>query len=188
MNMRRKHISLKNEPLLRAIGLKKLHTPLVFDATPGMGKDAFMLASFNCQIVMVERSVVVAALLENGLERASQNEQLKETIAKMKLINADSIEYLKNNELRPDVIYLDPMFPERIKSAKVKKEMQLLQQLLAHELDNNEEKSLLAIAMEKANNRVVVKRPKAAPWLAGKKPSHCIEGKAIRYDVYLTDI
>jgi 16S rRNA (guanine1516-N2)-methyltransferase len=84
-----------------------------------------------------------------------------------------------------DVIYLDPMFPARDKSASVKKDMALFQALLGAGESATDADDLLVWALEQAVARVVVKRPAKAAELAGSKPSHVIAGKAVRYDVYV---
>lgn len=80
----------------------------------------------------------------------------------------------------PDVVYLDPMFPERRKSAAVKKKFQLLHRLESP-CENDEE--LLQAALSAHPKRVVVKRPVKGPFLAGVKPSYSLSGKAVRFDV-----
>lgn len=79
----------------------------------------------------------------------------------------------------PDVILLDPMFPERQKSALIKKKFQLLQKL---ERPCSDEVELLRAAMAAGPKKIVIKRPLKGPYLGGLKPSHSITGKAIRYD------
>ena len=88
---------------------------------------------------------------------------------------------LRPNSLHPDVIYLDPMYPTRGKSALSKKEMQICRKLVGDDTDID---SLMTVAMETACKRVVVKRHPHAPPLA-PKPSICFKGKKVRYDVYL---
>ena len=53
----------------------------MLDATAGLGRDAFVLASLGCQVTLIERVPAVAALLENGIERALLNVETA-TIAK----------------------------------------------------------------------------------------------------------
>lgn len=81
--------------------------------------------------------------------------------------------------LTPDIVFLDPMFPARTKSAAVKKKFQLI-----HELEKpcNNEEELLAAALATHPRKVVIKRPPRGPWLAGRKPSYSLTGKAVRYD------
>ena len=81
----------------------------------------------------------------------------------------------------PDVIYLDPMYPSRDKSALVKKDMQILHQLVGHDATGAE---LLSIAVQRAKKRVVVKRPKGAPLLNTLKPVAEVVSKNTRYDIY----
>ena len=175
----------RDQALARAIGLKKGWRPAVIDATAGLGRDAFVLASLGCHVHMIERSPILAALLEDGLQRASRTELTAETVRnRLSLSRADSrdiLQKLTQDEL-PDVVYLDPMYPERTKSSLVKKEMRILRELAG---DDKDAAMLLKIAMERTRNRVVVKRPRLAPPLNDMSPSHDISGKTSRFDVYL---
>ncbi len=174
------------EMLIRAIGVKQGRPPSVLDATGGMGRDAFLLAGCGCTVHIFERNPVVAALLRDGLLRAAENPETRESAGRIHLVAADSRKFLENMTNRGeniDVVYLDPMFPERTKSARVKKELQILRLLVGGEDDT---KRLLTAALNAAGNRAVVKRPKSAPPLAGPKPSHCLNGGTTRFDVYMT--
>lgn len=159
-------------PLARAVGVKRDYAPSVLDATAGLGRDAYTLMALGCKVMAIERSPVIAALLRDGLERVRAN---------MPLLVGDAIELMAKLTPRPEVVYLDPMFPARGKSAAVKKEMQYMQALL----DEDDPKPLFEAAMKCATERVVIKRPVHAP-LAGPKPNHMFEGKTVRFDVYLT--
>ncbi|WP_293746618.1 class I SAM-dependent methyltransferase [uncultured Paraglaciecola sp.] len=185
LTFRRLHGGGKKESIARAIGLKGKDSLHVLDATAGLGRDAFVLASLGCVVDMIERSPVVAALLQDGLDRAAIDQQLSSWLpARMRLYHGVAKDLLNNWQgTHPDVVYLDPMFPHRKKSAAVKKEMRLFQQLLGPDEDAD---LLLAPALALAKNRVVVKRPSGAPFLAGKKPQIEMLGKANRFDVYLT--
>lgn len=186
MQYRLRHGGGRKQALARAIGLKKGWQPSVIDATAGLGRDAFILGHLGCHVHMIERSPILAALLEDGLARAADTELIAETIRnRLYLSHADSIDILHKltQEALPDVIYLDPMYPERTKSSKVKKEMRILRELAGDDKDAAE---LLKIALKRARNRVVVKRPRLAPPLDDMLPSHKIAGKTCRFDVYLT--
>lgn len=182
---RRQHGGGKGQLVARALGLHKGARPEVFDATAGLGNDAFVLAGLGCQVLMVERSPVVAALLSDGLLRLAQsaNPALQEIASRMSLIAPASAQSVLAGEgqLRPEVIYLDPMFPGAGRSAAVKKEMQVFRQLLE---PADDEADLLAAAMEHAQYRVVVKRHRQAPAIDGSPPSYSLEGKSTRYDIY----
>lgn len=186
---RRKHGGGKQEFIARAVGLKGKEGVSVVDATGGLGRDAFLLASLGCKVTLIERSPVVAALLENGLERAALNVELESWLPKqLKLVYGDSKSKLltwgeQEPHDRPDVVYLDPMFPHRKKSALVKKEMRLFQELLGDDADADE---LLLPALELAGSRVVVKRPASAGPLAESKPNAAVKSKKHRFDIYLT--
>lgn len=184
LTYRRKHGGGKQESIAKAVGVKGQNTPYVVDATGGLGRDAFVLVSLGCRVCLLERSPVVAALLENGLQRASQHEQLKEWLPQLlSLKHGNSVKLMdKWKEEKPDVVYLDPMFPHKKKSALVKKEMRLFQKLLGGDADANE---LLAPALQLTQKRVVVKRPASAPFLAEQKPNTSIISKKHRFDLYL---
>lgn len=169
----------KKQPLARAVGIKPGTYPNVLDATAGLGRDGMTLACLGCQVTLIERSPIMAILLEDALMRATV------TPNKPVLYFADSYAYLQNLSKAhyPDVIYYDPMFPHRSKSALVKKEMQLLQALLPEE--THDEAQFLSIALQHAQTRVVVKRPQWASPINGFKPSFQINTPQLRFDVYL---
>ena len=171
------------QAIARAVGLKHASDLLIADLTAGLGEDAFVLAGLGARVVMVERHPVVAALLEDGLRRArreAQNADILAAVERMSLVTADARIWLATAD-QADVIYLDPMFPERHKSALVRKEMQVLQRLVGADADCDE---LLLLALERARYRVVVKRARHAPSLAGLEPTFAVTGKTTRFDVY----
>jgi len=190
---RRLHGGGKGQDLAKAIGLHKIKNPVILDLTAGMGDDSFVLATLGAQVTMIERNPVIHALLKDALARIalSADNELQAILSRIKLKNQDSwIALTALNETPdsnlPDVIYLDPMFPSRTKSAQVKKEMQFFHDIVG--MDNDAEK-LLLLALEKAKKRIVVKRPRLAEKLTNKtEPAFVITGKSTRYDVYLPNI
>ena len=183
---RRKFGGGKGQDIAKAVGLNKGVTPSVLDATGGMGRDAFVLATLGCQVTIIERSPVVAALLMDGLRRASEVPDVAMIVSQMSLIQGNAVEWMRaqsqQNSPEPfDVVYLDPMFPHREKSALVKKEMRLFQDLLGDDPDAD---LLLTPALDTARYRVVVKRPRPAPDLDGREPTYRLSGKSCRYDIY----
>lgn len=188
---RRKFGGGKGQAIAKAAGLNKGTTPTVLDGTAGLGRDAFVLASLGCKVQMVERHPVVAALLDDGLERARQDAEIGQWVSeRMSLIHASSLNALNDlandaDFVKPDVVYLDPMYPHpenKKKSALVKKEMRVFQSLVGADLDAD---GLLEPALALAAKRVVVKRPDYANWLNERKPSMAIETKKNRFDVYV---
>jgi 16S rRNA (guanine1516-N2)-methyltransferase len=188
---RRKFGGGKGQAIAKAAGLNKGVVPTVLDATAGLGRDAFVLASLGCRVQMVERNPVVAALLDDGLSRAQQDPEIGGWVTeRLSLLHASSHDALdklaaQDDFVRPDVVYLDPMFPHpenKKKSALVKKEMRVFQSLVGADEDAD---GLLEPAFSLAGKRVVVKRPDYAPWLAGRKPTMAIETKKNRFDVYV---
>ena len=168
----------KPELICKATGITK--KPLrIIDATAGLGKDSFILAAYGAQVTMIEKNPLLALLLENALFNAEQVINLKSTIGRLKLECADSALNMPVSE----VIYLDPMYPHRQKSAWSKKEMRLFQQLLINQPTN--EMDLLNKAREQSTVRVVVKRPLKGAYLANIKPAFNYCGKNVRFDIYL---
>lgn len=182
---RQSHVRHGKELIAKAVGVNTKRLPTVLDATAGFGRDAFVLASLGCRVILLEKSPVVAMLLEDGMRRAfTAGAEIAEVLERMKLYQSDAIEYLTSlGPVVPEVVYLDPMFPPRQKAAKVKKEMQVLQLLAGYDCD---EEGLLKEALRCAQNRVVIKRPKHAPEFAEQAPSFSVRGKSSRFDVYLT--
>jgi 16S rRNA (guanine1516-N2)-methyltransferase len=177
----------RGQPIARAIGLKHGNRPTVLDATAGLARDACVLAGLGCSMTLVERSPVLFTLLHDGIRRGLLDESAAGMLRNfMNLVNADTRLYLEHtsDEARPDVIYLDPMYPERKKSALVKKDMQILQHLLT---EPDDAAQLLAVSRMYARKRVVVKRPIYADALAGPAPSVSISSKKTRYDVYVIE-
>ena len=173
---------LHRELLVRAARVRGATSPVAVDATAGLGEDALLLAAAGFAVTLFERDHVIAALLRDALRRAQEVPQLARVVERMELIEGDSVRGLRELGFVPDVVILDPMFPQRKKSAAVKKKLQLIQQL---ERPCTNEGELLRAALEARPRKVVVKRPAKGPCLAGVEPSHTVAGKAVRYDVYV---
>ncbi len=174
--------SLRSELLIKAVGgvadpssaSPQRH---IIDATAGMATDSLLLASAGHRVSMVERSPIVAALIEDALSRANNGQE------NLRLYKGDGCVLIDDiSQSDPaDIIYLDPMFPEKKKSALSRKGIQSLKQLLTEpEVDA----LLLGAALECAKYRVVVKRPLKAPEIDGPKPGFSLKGKLVRYDCY----
>ena len=171
----------------KAVGRSGNRALRILDATAGLGRDAFVLADMGSELVLCERDPVVAELLRAGLEtaRSQGDTRLREVALRMSLHSVDARQIKAALMQGVDVIYLDPMFGQRVKSAAVKKEMALLQFLLNSDAVPQDSEALLEWALEQDIARVVVKRPVKAPILGVLQPSHNIHGKAVRYDVYV---
>ena len=167
--------ALRGQHLVRAVG-SGLE---VLDATAGLGRDAFLLASAGNRMHLLEREPAIYALLADGLRRAAADPDLAPIVERMRLHCVDFRNW--NGERRYDVVYLDPMFPRPEKRARGKKEMVFLQRLAGE----GEESGLLARALGCARSRVVVKRPPREAWIDAKEPSFSYRGRVSRYDVYL---
>ncbi len=209
---RLKKSNLDREYLVKAARIKGVRPELltIIDATAGLGEDSMILAAAGYRIEMYEHDPVIAALLRDKLRRAAFVPELASITARMHLHEEDSISALRNGTApetlrapgalqhgtapethrapgalqnrRPDIILLDPMFPERQKSASVKKKFQLLHLL---ESPCSDEESLLDAAFFAAPRKIIIKRPPKGPFLALRRPDYSISGKAVRYDCFV---
>lgn len=175
--------SPRGEAIARACGLPRHGERQVVDATAGLGRDAHILARLGARVTLIERSPVIFALLQDACERAARQAQALSWLARMRLIAGDAAAWLRacTAKERPQVVYLDPMYPRQTKRAAPGKEMQVLQALLGV-VDTSD--ALLQVAQQTASERVVVKRPRHAEPLAGERPDYQIIGRSTRFDVY----
>ena len=181
---RLRHLQNQKQLLAKAIGAKTPPKANILDLTAGLGKDGFVLAQLGFSVTLLERSAIIAALLDDGLHRALHDE--KYSPLSLHLIHTDASIYLSQiiAKTSPDIIYLDPMYPHSNKTALVKKEMRLLRKIVGNDIDGE---ALLPLALKFAKQRVVVKRPRLATFLAELKPHHSIFGKQHRFDIYLVN-
>jgi 16S rRNA (guanine1516-N2)-methyltransferase len=169
--------------LFQAVGFRA-GRPSVLDATAGLGRDAFRLAYHGCNVTAVERCPAVFALLRDGLERAERDPEVSQRLGgRMQMVQGEACDVLRtlSADETPEVVYLDPMFPPKRKSALVKKEMRVLRRLVGDDLDAGE---LFEAARTAARKRVVVKRLRQAEPLA-PNPTHSLCDRTARYDVYV---
>ena len=171
---------LSHELLVRAAKVKNLNSrPIAIDATAGLGEDSLLLAAAGFYVHMYEKDARVFALLEDAMSRALNYPELAVYVERMELEKVDSRDALATLAFTPEIIYLDPMFPARKKSAAVKKKFQLLHQLA---LNDEDAIGLLNTAIAVRPRKIIIKRPLKGPLLGDIKPSYSIVGKAIRYD------
>ncbi len=174
---RLKQAGRKNELVARAV--KIAVDRQVLDCTAGLGRDGFLLAHLGCRVTMIERSKVMHLLLEDALQRASTHPYLSGAVSRITLIHGDACSVLKRQQA--DVVYLDPMFPEKTSSAAVRGPMQLLQRFLGTDQDAAQ---LLADALGSGASRVVLKRPPKGAWQPPLPPTREIASRNACYEIY----
>ncbi len=163
---------------------KKLSGKKILDATAGWARDAWLLAYRGYHLTLCEKNPYLYTLLAQGIARA-QNHPAIQTVAKnLSVTYTGSQSFIRACGHQFDAIYLDPMFPQRQKSAKVKKDMQILHDLLGSVADVENDRTLLESALDSGCEKVVVKRPKDADFLAQIKPHHSIHAPNTRFDIY----
>lgn len=188
---RLKRASLKSEMIARACHLSE--KPSLVDATAGLGHDSLLMAYLGANICLVERHPILFTLLEDAKSQAENDPFLAKVVARIDLIFSDSTVYLEQliqDKKVVDVVYLDPMFPQRDqhqqavkKKAQVKKQMQLLHLLLPEDGEMDLGDHLLVLAQHIAK-RVVVKRPRLAVFLNDQPTDYQWQGDACRFDAY----
>ncbi|MCH9827668.1 MAG: class I SAM-dependent methyltransferase [Gammaproteobacteria bacterium] len=177
-DVRRRIRGGKRQLLARAVGLHKYPRTSIVDATAGLGRDAYVLASLGAELTLLERCEQTAALLADALQRVPDDP----AISRMRLFATEAVEWLHAHPATADVVLIDPMYPHSGKQALAKKEMQVLRALSGGDEDAD---ALLPAALACATRRVVVKRPLKAPPLANAAPNFRITGSQARYDIYL---
>lgn len=188
----------QKEPVARAVMNGLEDGALVFDATAGLGRESMILAHAGAKVVSFERQLPIWIILNDALKRAQGSRFFPFTLPvlspigtikdySLALAGTDNHSLTLANDLnnaRPEVIYYDPMFPERENSAQVKKDMFVFQQVIGEDKDIIE---FLELALELAVKRVVLKRPSYAPPLAvaGLERSYFVDGGQCRFDCYV---
>lgn len=175
MAFRLQSISIKNELIAKACLVKE--SPKIIDLTAGLGRDAFLLAYLGAQVLMIERNPILAALLEDALRRL-KGSPIGESV-QLELSNQDSLHYID----KASVVYLDPMHPNRTKSALVKQDLRMVKEWVGEDKDKEQ---LFEHAFTLAKKRVVLKWPQKAAAISSKKPSFVYNGRSTRFEVYLT--
>ncbi len=175
----------RHQAIGRALGMKGNTDLHVVDATAGLGRDAFIMASLGARVTLIERSPEMQAMLREGLEQCRQAGGEYAVIAeRMTLLCGDAKDLLP--QLAPEVIYVDPMHPERKSSALVKLPLRQVREIVGSDDDSFE---LMQVALACASKRTVLKWPLKAKFIEGiRKPSHQIIGKSTRYDVFMSPL
>lgn len=182
-NYRAQNTSLKNEALAKAMGLKGRSHPKIIDATGGLAKDAFTLASLGFEVTLLERSPIIYTIVADAIQRAQRDPRVSPIVQRMHYVQTNAITWLQELEDPVDIIYLDPMFPERKKSALPKQEMLIIHDIVG---EDGDAECLLKAALACTPKRVVVKRPRLAERLTvSPVPSFSLQGSSSRFDVYL---
>ena len=188
---RQRESGLAGQPLARAVGFTRLRRrlgrePRVADATGGLGRDAWFIASLGCPVVLIERSPLVHALLEAALSNAGAAPATAPVAERIRLLHGEATACLARlDPADVDTVYLDPMYPPTKRRAAVTKGMQFLHELLGEDIDNED---LLDAALDAASAQVTVKRPSGAPPLPGNEgfggQRSTVTSPGTRYDVY----
>ena len=173
----------RGQDIAKAMGMRAGKTPTIIDATAGLGRDSFLLASLGAQVTLIERSDEMHALLAQGMQRAAaEGGVFGEIIERMTLLKGDAKDLIPT--LSGEAILVDPMHPPRKNSALVRKELRQVRDIVGTDDDAAD---LVNLALLHASNRVVLKWPAKADPIEGVRAcTHQIRGKSTRYDVFMT--
>jgi 16S rRNA (guanine1516-N2)-methyltransferase len=171
-----------NQPLARAVGVKRGFRPLVCDLTAGLGTDGMVLAALGCRVTMVERCLPLYLLLRDGLRRAAEIDRLRAGVERIRIHHMDAARFIETTEPDYDTIYLDPMYPLVRKSARAKLHARLLRIVAG---DDYDAPHLLQTALNSPVKRVVVKRGRTIAPLGSQTPAFAVTSKQLRYDVHI---
>lgn len=162
-----------NQALILAQACGARARPVVVDLMAGWGVDGLSLAMRGCRVTLIERSPAVWAMLDEFVARL----QLP-----VDVVHADARAWCESTTATVDVVYLDPMFAPRHKTALPSKRMQVL-----HDLAWRQDvcvENWIEIARALAKDRVVVKRRAKDP--VSTTPDWQVKGRQVRFDVYRT--
>ncbi len=161
--------------MIKACRIKGREHIKILDGTCGLGTDSFLLQQAGFVVTATEHNPIIQALLADGIQRFQQQRG-----PCFELLFQDAKQLMAEKAF--EVIYLDPMFPAKTKSAKTKKTMQLFQAI--HQEATDQATMLLDQALKSQCSRVVIKRPSKSPLLTHYKPTFQVSGKTCRFDVY----
>lgn len=178
----------KEELIAKALGIQKGFDQ-VWDLTAGLLEDSIFLARLGFKVMALERNKtifeVMNSSLKGSLKKIENNIGDSNRFRYLHNINltcADSIEFVSKNICPAGCsIYIDPMFPDKKKTALPRKEMRIFKEIVGADVDGLE---LLQISLQSGCKRIIVKRPIKAPPLI-EKVNHSFKGTSIRYDLYL---
>lgn len=169
-----------NHQLLKAIYGRLDGSPLVLDACAGLGYDAFLMSLGGCRVIACEKNPQIFALLANMYARSKEKDWYgKEHLSVGFCCSMSLMNHWPSFRVRPDIIYLDPMFEKKFKG-EVKANASLLKSLAKVEEMTN----MFNLSLAFTRSKVVVKRPLYAESISSQKPTYMIKGKTTRYDVY----
>jgi hypothetical protein len=180
-SLSRARLHRKGSTLINSMGKGKPDQRWILDATAGLGQDAFRLAAAGYRVLAIERNPALALLLHAFVAEHRRRYPILDRVV---ICCADSAIVMRDYPLywpKPSVVYLDPMF-ESPRTAAQKKRMQALSAWLGNQGDSD---ALLAPARALASERVVVKRGRMLPPLAGVLPDQMIASRAGRPHVVM---
>lgn len=176
-------VKKKEDLLFKALGQPKSSLN-VLDLTCGLAIDAVHLVSLQAEVTSLERNPILYFLLKQAQKKCVEGR-----VQSINIQFCDALTFLQQNEglhRRFDVLYFDPMYPEKKKkSAKPRKEMQLFRNFVGEDEDAEE---VFQQMTRTEVPRLIVKRPNKSEILNCTSPSYLkpivYQGKLVRYDVY----
>ncbi len=175
-NYQRQKISPKKDLLAKAVGVEP--GLKVCDLTMGLAGDSFKLCYFGAKVTAIEENPLLVALVKDGQRRFIEGGHNLFLQIRQGSFQNFLEEMIQNHE----VFYLDPMY-EHDRTALPRKEMQYLAEI--SQPTPTEALQLVLDSCKQAKKKLVVKRAPQSKPICEVLPKRSVEGKMVRFDVYV---
>jgi len=165
--------------LKKAIG-KTSDSLTIFDGTAGMLGDSMIFLSLGHKVIACEQSKIIYLLIKDACKRAENELPF---LKNLKLVHGNSAEIYKSHGT-PDLVYLDPLYPENSKSSKRSGDVALLRTAIELESITDIGDEIFHEFRASEHKKIILKRPIKAPLICNKI-NYQIKGKSTRFDIYI---
>lgn len=169
-----------HETLLKKALGKKNNNLTIFDGTAGFLSDALIFLALGHKVIACEQSKVLFLLLSDAIDRAKIKLSFLDNL---NLIHGDALDVYKSMQ-NIDVIYLDPMYPSKKKSALTSGSMSDIKSILKLENIENLEDEVFFDFKKNKFKKIILKRPIKSK-IIDDSFNYQIKGKSTRFDVYI---
>ena len=180
-----------SKELLRdALGAKHGDSFRIIDGTAGLWSDAFLCHIWGHRITAYEQHPLLAFMGNLAYEKfknsePDENEKFGSMQGRFSSFALKEL-LLESQKEKIDILYLDPIYPEKKKVALNKKELRMVKKLVGHAiLDDPSLVNFVEACVPHVNRRIIVKRPIWSPELKRSSGSvRLVKGKTTRFDVF----
>lgn len=171
----------KSDLLWKAMGKPKSGVK-VLDLTCGLAIDSFHFLQLGAEVTAVERQALIYFLLWSASLELPKDRPIQFVFREAK----DFLNSRSNLAQDFNIVYFDPMYPDKKKKSAIpRQEMLLFRHLVGQDLDADE---VFDEITKTQVDKIIVKRPLHAESLKSGSPAYLkpiiYQGKMVRYDVY----